>query len=169
MRRSVVLSLLPTILLTLAADKPEPKKVETSRLEMSKDEQTLLELTNKERAENKLPPLKPNPILFQVARAHSANMLKQGKMEHVLDGKTPVQRVEASGYDYQRVAENIAATEQGTKQTDLLPIVMKGWMNSKVHRDNILKPNVTEIGLGIARNAKGDAYYTQVFAAPRKK
>jgi uncharacterized protein YkwD len=159
MRRSVVLSLACVALLALAADKPEPKKFELTR-----DEQTLLELTNKARAAEKLPPLKADPILFQVARAHSANMLKKGEMKHELDGKNPVQRVEASGYDYKRVGENIAWTQDAPVE-----IAMKTWMESKVHRDNILNSNYTEIGLGLAGNAKGEVYYTQVFATPRKK
>ena len=40
---------------------------------------------------------------------------------------------------------------------------MKGWMNSKVHRENILDPAFTEIGIGVARNDKGEVYYTQDF------
>jgi uncharacterized protein YkwD len=142
-----------------ADDKKEPPK-----LELSDEEKTLLELTNKERADKKLPPLEANPILFKVARAHSANMAKQGKMEHVLDGKTPAQRVDAAGYDYARVAENIAWADGGA-----LEAIVKGWMDSKLHRDNILNGDFKEIGIGIGRSEKGELYFTQVFAAQRKK
>jgi uncharacterized protein YkwD len=45
---------------------------------------------------------------------------------------------------------------------------MKGWMDSKGHRENILNPGFTEIGIGIARNDKGETYFTQEFAKPRK-
>ncbi len=159
MRRRAVLGVLVAVL-ALAPDKPDPKKFTISR-----DEQTFLDLTNKERAKAKLPPLQPNAILFQVARAHSANMLKQGKMEHELDGKRPAQRVEAAGYDYKRVGENVAHSEDDAS----LEMVMKALMDSKVHREHILKDNYTEIGVGIARNSKGEAYYTQVFATPMKK
>jgi len=159
MRPSIALGVLAAVL-AVAADKPEAKKFGISR-----DEQVFLDLTNKARAQEKLPPLTPNPILFQVARAHSANMLKQGTMEHELDGKKPAQRVEAAGYDYKRVGENIANSEENAT----LEMVMKALMDSKVHRENILKDNYSEIGVGIARNNKGEAYYTQVFATPRKK
>jgi len=133
------------------------------KLTLSKEEQRLLDLTNQERARKKLPALKPNPVLFRVARAHSANMAKQRKMAHVLDGKKPPQRVEAAGYRLGWVGENIAVS--GDLEPDE---VMKDWMGSKLHRENILNPRYTEIGIGLAKNSKGEWYYTQVFARPRR-
>jgi uncharacterized protein YkwD len=144
----------------LAGDEPKEKP----KLEMSEQEKTLLELTNKERAKEKLPPLEVNPVLFKLARDHSANMAEKGEMNHVLDGKNPADRAKAAGYDYVRLAENIAAAENSSMDD-----VMKGWMESKIHRDNILNKEVTEIGLGIARSGKGEDFYTQVFGKPRKK
>src|SRR5713101_1572450 len=91
---AVVIVVLGCVALTLAAaDTKDPKKVEISEVE-----QAILDATNKEREKEKLPPLKPNKTLCEVARAHSANMAKQGKMEHELDGKTPADRVKAAGY-----------------------------------------------------------------------
>jgi uncharacterized protein YkwD len=144
---------------------PAEDKKETSEFAMTKDEQTLLELLNKERVKKELPPLRPNPLLFQVARAHSANMAKQEKMEHVLDGKNPGQRVLAAGYDYGKVAENIAVSE-GKGAT--LPMIVKGWLESKIHRDNLFNEQMSETGLGIAKNNKDEVYYTQIYARPRK-
>src|SRR5262249_35732049 len=80
----------------------------TDEAKLSKDEQRIRDLTNEARAKEKLPPLKVNATLVKVARAHSANMAKQGKMEHVLDDKNPAQRIEKAGYDYRSVGENIA-------------------------------------------------------------
>jgi uncharacterized protein YkwD len=137
---------------------------EKPKFEMSEEEKTLLELTNKERAKEKLMPLETNPLLFKLAREHSANMVKQEKMDHVLDGKNPADRARDAGYDYLNIAENLA-TAENTPLSD----VMKGWMESKIHRDNILSKDVTQIGLGIARTEKGVYYYTQVFGRPKKK
>jgi uncharacterized protein YkwD len=85
-------------------------------------------------------------------------------MSHVLDGKGPAERTKDAGYDYLNLAENVAEAEN-TPLAD----VMKGWMESKIHRENILNGEVTETGLGIARTEKGVYYYTQVFAKPKKK
>ena len=133
--------------------------------EMTKDEQTLLELLNKERAKKELPPLRPNPLLFKVARGHSANMARQQKMEHELDGKNPGQRILAAGYDYGRATENIAMADGPGVP---LKRVVSDWMESKIHRDNLLDTKISETGLGIAKNDKGEVYYTQLFARPRK-
>jgi uncharacterized protein YkwD len=129
---------------------------------MTAAEKKLLDLTNQERTKKELPPLKPNPFLFKAARAHSANMAKQGKMEHVLDGKTPFQRIKATGYQYYFAGENIAFG-------DNIPVtrVVKAWMESPAHRDNILHKKFTEIGLGIIPDSKGVLWYTQVFGKPR--
>src|SRR4051794_29532939 len=93
-----------------------------SELKLSEDEKAILKLLNDEREKEKLPPLKPNAILFKVARAHSANMAKQEKMAHVLDGKKPSQRVEEAGYDYRVVGENLAFGENDGEPVPLADI-----------------------------------------------
>ncbi len=138
---------------------------EKAKFEPTKDEIEMTELTNNERKKKDLQPLKLNPALSKIARAHSENMARQGKMEHVLDGKNPLDRIRAGNYKFVRFAENIAYGDKEFK----LPAIMKGWMESKVHSDNILTPDFTEIGLGIARNKEGTLYYTQVFAIPRQQ
>ena len=146
-------------------DAPKDAKPGEAKFQLSRAEQTILDLTNKERAKQKLAPLKPNPVLFAVARDYSANMAKKGRMDHFLDGKNPAQRALAGGYDYKHVGENLGESEGAVP----LPVIMRGWMNSKHHRDNILKPEFTEIGLGLARSGRGITYYTQLFGTPRKK
>jgi uncharacterized protein YkwD len=133
------------------------------KFQLAKQEQELVDLTNKERAKKNLPPLKVDPALTKAARQHSANMAKQEKMEHILDGKRPEQRAEAAGYRLGWVGENIAAGEQWT-----LPGLMSDWMGSKPHRENILSKRYTEIGVGMAKTAKNEWYYTLLFGRPRR-
>jgi uncharacterized protein YkwD len=157
-RRLTCLPLVAVLLLAAEAKHEVPKPPLTD------DEQKLIEWTNKARAEKDLPPLAVNARLTAAARGHSANMAKKGEMSHVLDGKSPADRVKAAGYDYSYVGENIAVGENTP-----LEQVFKGWMESKPHRENILKPRYREIGVGIAKNDKGETYYTQVFGAPKTK
>ena len=126
-------------------------------------EQKILDQTNKERAAKDLPPLMLNPTLTKVARAHSANMAKQGKMDHVLDGKKPGDRLLDAGYDYADFGENIASGQNWS-----VDAVMKGWMESPQHRKNILSDEVNEIGVGIASDDKGTDFYTVEFGKRRK-
>jgi uncharacterized protein YkwD len=134
-----------------------------AKSDLSADEQALLDLTNESRAKANLPPLRANPQLLTAARAHAANMAKKGEMAHELDGKTPSDRVKEAGYGARRVGENVAVGER-LKPAD----VVKLWMESPRHKENILHDEYTEIGLGLAKNEKGETYYAQVFAAPKR-
>ena len=99
---------------------------------LSKDEQEVIDLTNAERKAANLPPLKVNASLLEAARSHAANMAKQDKLEHVLDGKTHTDRTKAAGYASGFVGENISWNSKDPKET------VAGWMNSQGHKDNIL-------------------------------
>ena len=145
----------------LAEDKPKAGQGE--KIELSEAEKQILDLTNAERAKEKLPPLKPHPILFKAARQHTLNMAKQEKLDHELDGVKPNERTRKLGYNTGWVGENIAAG-QGFPPKEAI----KAWMNSEGHRKNILDAHYVYIGIGATRNAKGEYYYTQVFGrAPR--
>jgi uncharacterized protein YkwD len=159
---SAALALLLAVRSGSAADDREKK--EESKIVLTDDEKLIVELTNKERAKEGLPPLTINLTLCKVARGHSANMVKHGKMDHVLDGKKPADRADEGGYKWEVVAENLGTGEK--RYT--VPLLMKDWMESKVHRVNILHKEFTEIGVGIAQTDKGERYFTQVFAAPAK-
>jgi uncharacterized protein YkwD len=132
--------------------------------DFDKARQEILRLTNKARAKEKLAPLTMNAVLTRVANGHSANMAKQEKMAHVLDGKKPSQRIEEAGYDYAECGENVAyGSELDVRE------IFDAWMKSKVHRDNILGEAFQEIGIGLARSPKGNVYYTQAFGTQQKK
>jgi len=137
---------------------------QTKPFEQTPDEIKIFELTNKERKAKDRPALVLNPALSKIARAHSENMGRQGKMEHTLDDKTPFERIKAAGYKYSRAGENLAMAEEGAE----LPKIMKAWMESDGHRENILLPEFTETGVGSARDKAGTSYITQIFAKPRK-
>ncbi len=130
---------------------------------LTADEEKVLELTNAKRKEKKLRPLKLNPLLVKLARAHSANMARQGKLEHTLDGKGTEQRLKDAGYKYLGWGENIYLGKVGFGTPEH---AVKYWMKSKFHRENILDPNFSETGVGMARDKQGEIYYTQVFGAP---
>lgn len=122
--------------------------------------QDVIRLTNDERAKHKLPPVKEHALLSKVAQAHSDNMAGQKKMAHELDGKAPADRVKAAGYKYSAMSENVAEGHPNAAA------VVAGWMASPGHRANVLDGNATEIGVGVASDADGRPYYTQVFGRP---
>jgi uncharacterized protein YkwD len=140
------------------------KQEKTQEYKLSAEEKQIIDMTNAERKKHDLPPLKINLTLCKVARDHAVNQAKQQKMDHVLDGMGPFQRIKASGYLYEVAGENVAF------RPDDLPVkaVMEGWMKSPLHRKNILDKEFTEIGLGGAPDkARTTYYYTQVFGTPK--
>jgi uncharacterized protein YkwD len=134
---------------------------------VSKDAQQIIDLTNQARAKEKLPPLKANALLFKCAQAHTDHMAKIMKAGHIIDGKTtPADRVDATGYYYKTCGENVAQAPPNSAQ---IPTIFNGWMNSPIHRREILRGEYEEIGIGIGRDAKGLYYFTQVFGTELKK
>jgi uncharacterized protein YkwD len=133
--------------------------------EQTPDELKVFELINLERKKKDLPLLKINPALSKIARGHSENMARQGKMEHNLDNKTPFDRMRAAGYKFAKGGENIAEGDE----IATLPMIVKAWMESPGHRDNILLAEFSETGVGLARDKDGKMFYTQLFARPRKE
>jgi hypothetical protein len=134
--------------------------VSANALDLSPLEQQIVDLTNAERKAAGLGELKPSEKLFIAARAHSANQAKQKTMSHVLDGKSVESRVKEAGYDYFKVGENVALNQPDAES------VLKSWMDSPGHRENILTPAFTEIGVGVVKDDSGEPYYTQVFGRP---
>jgi uncharacterized protein YkwD len=155
--RCLVVSVLGCCALVIRADPPAKQE-----FKMTVREKEVFDLINRERKKKDLPALTANPLLFKVARAHSANMAKQGKLKHELDGKIHRHRLLEAGYDYERAGENIAYGDKdyATK------VIVKDWMDSKNHRDNILFPEYTETGIGVIAAKNDLLYYTQVFGKP---
>jgi len=125
---------------------------------------TIVQLTNAERSNAGLPALRANSQLMEAAQLHADQMARLGRLEHVLSGgqyPRPEDRLAAAGYRWSAYAENIAMGQSSAAAA------MDSWMHSSGHRANILKTNVTEMGVGVARDSAGRPYYVQVFGRPQ--
>lgn len=132
--------------------------------------QTIAQLINQERAAAGLRPLEINGQLVAAGEIHSRNMASMvriygyaGAMSHVLLGTTAPTlgiRADLVGYDYRLLGENLAFGYL-TPQS-----VVQAWMNSPGHRANILNPNFTQLGIGVAWTTDGFPYYTLMFGTP---
>jgi uncharacterized protein YkwD len=128
----------------------------------------LLERVNAERARRNLPPLRQQEQLSAAAQSHSSDMACNDFLTHTGTGDTTYRdRVLAQGFTaFSYLTENIYAGNPsygGTPEG-----AVEWWMNSKVHRDAILHPTVTEIGIGYAfyQGSTYGAYYTLLFTEP---
>lgn len=103
----------------------------------------MLELVNKERAKEGLPPLKADPEMTKVARAHSRDMFVRGYFAHnTPEGKTPFDRMRAANVQFTAAGENLALAQT-------LEIAHINLMNSPGHRANILHPSFGRLGIGV--------------------
>jgi len=68
-------------------------------------------------------------------------------------------RAERVGYRPRVVAENVAVGLKSYSD------VMRGWEGSSGHRENLLRPEVTAVGVAMAKNRSGRAYWTLVLGA----
>lgn len=120
--------------------------------------------TNTARRRNGLPAFATNPRLMEAARIHAQQMAAYQRSDHTIAGAqypTMQSRLDAVGYRYANAAENVAWNQRDAAS------VVNTWMSSSGHRANILDPELTEIGAAMARSARGEPYWIQVFGRPR--
>lgn len=110
------------------------------------------------------PPVKLSETLAGVAFGHADDMAKHNYFEHEdRTGRSPADRVRAVGYQEKLVGENIA---YGPKSADE---VVKGWLDSPGHCENIMDPRFAEMGIAYAtgRASKRGLYWVQLLVAPK--
>jgi len=125
-------------------------------------EKQIFELVNKERTTAGLAELKWDDRLAEPARYHSERMAKLEFFSHVGPDREDLKdRFARFGLRVRTAGENIFKTRGYDKPST---VVVKSWMESKGHKENILDPAFTEAAIGISK--VGDImFFTQVFAA----
>ncbi len=123
-------------------------------------------LTNQDRVANSLDQLIEDPLLAQAAQLKADDMAAKGYFSHQSpDGKTPWYWLEQVGYKYVYAGENLAIDFFDTQDVE------EAWMASPTHRANIVKPQYTHIGIGVAQGlyqGRTTTFVVQVFASPAK-
>ena len=110
-------------------------------------------------------PLQWDEKLAEVAREHSEDMAQNGFFSHKgSDGSDPALRTSKAGIQWRCTGENIAKVSDVAQAERLFMDEPKFQEN---HRANILKPDYTRVGVGIARGRDGSLYITQEFAELR--
>ena len=116
----------------------------------------MLALVNQARAGAGCGALTADPALAAVARAHSADMRDRGYFSHTdPDGRSPFDRAEQAGVGNAR-AENIARGQPDAGA------VVRAWLDSPGHRENVLNCGYRTMGVGLATGA-GGPWWTQLF------
>jgi uncharacterized protein YkwD len=117
-----------------------------------------------ERSFGPAPPVRLSEALAGVALGHASDMAVHNYFEHEdLAGHSPADRVRAAGYHEKLVGENIAYGPASTEE------VVRGWLESPGHCENIMDPRFAEMGIAFAAGqaSKRGLYWVQVLADPQ--
>jgi hypothetical protein len=137
--------------------------------DLPRTEAAIVELSNTFRTSGKLQAVKVEPALARAAREFARFLAASTIFSHEADGRRPVDRIKAAGYQACSTAENLAwlSDSRGFETRDLARQLVEGWKGSPPHRKNLELPHVTETGVAIAKVRGQDKYMAvQLFGRP---
>lgn len=117
------------------------------------------ELVNEYRKARGFAPLAYDTRIAAVARRHSEDMAA-GRVPAGHDGFETRQRAISKTIPLKGIAENVGVNDYPPSRT--VRATVSGWLKSRGHRENI-EGRYGLTGVGIARDARGAYYYTQIF------
>lgn len=124
----------------------------------------IVNTTNTNRTEHGAGLLTINPQLTLAAQRKAQDMAQKGYFAHVSpEGVTPWSWFSGTGYRFTHAGENLAVRFSDSET------IVRAWMNSDGHRANLLNPDFTEIGIGIAEGeykGKKAIFVVQLFGTP---
>lgn len=127
--------------------------------------QNIINLSNSERDKEGISKLYENKTLKAAAELKLNDMFKKNYWDHIgPSGETAWEFIAEEGYQYEVAGENLARGFSNPND------VVKAWMNSPTHRENILNTRFQEIGIAIGSGKiKGSTttVIVQLFGRPR--
>ncbi len=154
----VVTDLMPVyaaVPVTVPAERAVEK--EPYGLTLKEMQEEMLSLINTDRREHGLQPVSSDVAVARIACDHSAAMDAFGNIAHNLPGEPDLQtRLDEAGILAIESGENLALGA-GIRSAQ------RNLMASPAHRQTMLSPDFTHVGIGIHRARGGDLYITQDF------
>jgi uncharacterized protein YkwD len=150
----LVMPLVNQVFTPPVVQKPKPVLPPPGVKHLEKVEDLVFEITNRARWDRGLAPLSKDEELTNVARSYSDDMLVRRFFDHTTpDGISFDERI-ADHYPHwvSLVGENIwsaSGYNPGNPQK-LAKEIVNDWMSSPGHRDNLLSPNFTHLGVGVS-------------------
>lgn len=140
------------------------KKTSTEKISEKFDSYTfrIFTLINAERIKSRLTELLWDDDVAKISLEYSKKMAKENFFGHFdSHGQDVLKRAKSAKLkDWSKIGENLFSIEQ-TESFD--GFAVKNWMKSPTHRQNILDPEWTTTGIGIAESKDGEIFITQVF------
>jgi uncharacterized protein YkwD len=130
-----------------------PGEVESGR----DDSDAMYQMLNNARISEGESPLQRDERLDELARQHTAAMMKAGAIAHDAGDESPEKRVVEAGISVFEVGENVAHARSARQAHRAL------WY-SPSHRGNLLHVRYNAVGVGAARDEKGGIWVTEIFS-----
>ncbi|WP_010245506.1 CAP domain-containing protein [Acetivibrio cellulolyticus] len=146
-----------TVPKVVATPKPTASIISTPITGVTQDDQTLLNLVNKARADAGVGSLQFDAELMKVARLKAKDMVDNNYFSHQSPTYgSPFDMMRQFGISFKTAGENIAGnrTVEGAFQA---------WMNSEGHKKNILNSGFNYTGIGIVDSSKYGKMLVQQF------
>jgi len=122
-------------------------------------ESEVVRLTNIERQKVGVAPVKSDSNIAYVARTKAEDMRDNNYFSHYSPTYgDPFVMMQDFGIVFTKAGENIAARQTSPSA------VVQSWMNSDTHRETLLNPAYTRLGVGYAQGGYLDHYWVQMFA-----
>ncbi|MEM1257047.1 MAG: CAP domain-containing protein [Bacteroidota bacterium] len=123
-------------------------------VELSTQEQMLIDLVNEHRTSQGLNALEFSAEVYEYASEHNEYMISQGELSHdnFESRASTISGITSANF----VAENVA------KDYQMVDDALQGWLSSTSHK-NTIEGDFTHTTLSIMDDDEGNPYYTQIF------
>lgn len=133
-------------------------------IESAVNKQELIRLTNIERQKNGLLPVSEDTRLDAAAMEKAKNMFFENYWAHFSpSGKDPWGFINGAGYNFSYAGENLAKSFYESDE------VVRAWMASRTHKENILNKHYQHIGIAVLEgtlNGEKTTLVVQEFGTP---
>lgn len=145
-----------------AGGPPKTPTAQTNSTSLTSMEQQMVTLINQARAQNNLPALQVDTQVTNVARVKAQDMIDNNYFSHNSPKYgSPFDMMKSFGVHFVKAGENIAGNQTVQAAHNAL-------MNSPGHRENILSPDYTHIGIGIKQGGQYGNMFSQMFVSKPK-
>ena len=122
--------------------------------------------SNQVRKENGVRPVAKLNYLNEAANGHSSEMARLKYFSHTsptVGHERPKFRIEQAGGWDMSIAENIYRSA-GVPEAEVAQDVVDAFLNSPIHRANLLNPKFNSMGIGVTRVGQDEWAVTQLFS-----
>ena len=126
----------------------------------------LFDATNVRRASVGVASLRENGYLNAIAKLRSDEMAQLDYFAHVspVTGENVFALMDRYGVPYGWAGENLA--KNNYPDSECVQVADQALWDSPSHRENIVNPNYTDVGIALTVDSSGMKYFTFVFAGP---